>query len=82
MSRRGELLGMISTYFQEPHRPLERELRVTDLCARMAANVIEGKQDEEALRESERKYHLLYDSIDEGFCTSRPSDRCGRYCMC
>ena len=32
----GELVGMISTYFMRPHRPLEHELRLTDLYARYA----------------------------------------------
>jgi GAF domain-containing protein len=30
-SRSGEPLGMISTHFRQPHRPSERELRLTDL---------------------------------------------------
>jgi PAS domain S-box-containing protein len=68
-SRSGELLGMISTYFRKRHRPLERELRLTDLYARQAAEMIERKQAEEALRQSEEKYRTLFDSIDEGFCT-------------
>jgi GAF domain-containing protein len=68
-SRDGELLGMISTHFRRPHRPLERELRLTDLYARQAAELIERKQAEEALRRSEEKYRALFDSIDEGFCT-------------
>lgn len=31
-------------------------------------NITERKQSEQALRESEAKYHSLFDSIDEGFC--------------
>jgi signal transduction histidine kinase len=40
----GELLGMISTHFKQPHRPSERELRLTDLFARQAAEMIERKR--------------------------------------
>lgn len=52
-SHRGEPLGMISTHFREPHRPSDRELRMTDLYARQAAELIERKRSEEMLRRSE-----------------------------
>lgn len=65
----GKRLGMISTHFRQPHRPSERELRLTDLYARRAAELIEHKRADETLRESEEKYRTLFDSIDEGFCT-------------
>jgi PAS domain S-box-containing protein len=68
-SRSGAPLGMISTHFREPHRPQARELRMTDLYARLAADLIDRQQAEEALRESEEKYRTLFESIDEGFCT-------------
>ena len=37
----GELLGMLSTHYREPHRPAVRDLRILDLYARYAADVIE-----------------------------------------
>jgi PAS domain S-box-containing protein len=46
-SHDGEPLGMISMDFREPHRPTERELRMTDLYARLAAEMIERKQAED-----------------------------------
>lgn len=46
-SRRGEILGMISTHFKHPHRPSERELRLTDLYARQAAEMIERKRSDD-----------------------------------
>ena len=52
-SRNGEPLGMISTYFREPNRPSERELRLTDLYARQGAELIACKRVEAALRRSE-----------------------------
>ena len=52
-SRSGEPLGMISTHFRQPHRPLDRELRFTDLYAGLAAELIERQQAEEALRAAE-----------------------------
>jgi signal transduction histidine kinase len=46
-SRSGEILGVISTHFVHPHRPSETELRLTDLYARQAAEMIERKRTEE-----------------------------------
>jgi C4-dicarboxylate-specific signal transduction histidine kinase len=46
-SRGGEILGMISTHFKHPHRPSERELRLTDLYARQAAEMIERKRSDD-----------------------------------
>lgn len=36
----GELMGMISTHYQEPHAPDESDLRFLDLLARQAADLI------------------------------------------
>lgn len=52
-ARNGELLGMITTHLRRTHRPSEHELRVADLCARQAAQLIERKRVETALRRSE-----------------------------
>jgi C4-dicarboxylate-specific signal transduction histidine kinase len=46
-NRGGEVLGMISTHFKQPHRPSERELRLTDLYARQAAETIERKRTDD-----------------------------------
>ena len=43
-SRNGEPLGMLSTHFRQPHRPSERELRLTDLYIVQAAELIERNQ--------------------------------------
>jgi PAS domain S-box-containing protein len=53
-SRSGEFLGMLSTHFREPHRPLPRELRFTDLCAVHAAEIIDRKRIDEARRKAEQ----------------------------
>src|SRR5260370_15585444 len=50
LGRAGETLGMISTHFRQPHRPSERELRLTDLYARQAAELIERNRAHGALR--------------------------------
>jgi signal transduction histidine kinase/DNA-binding response OmpR family regulator len=68
VSSSGEVLGMISTHFRQPHRPAERELRLIDLLARQAADYLERRRAEEALRESEHRFRTLFESMDEGFC--------------
>ncbi|MBC7983280.1 MAG: GAF domain-containing protein [Candidatus Obscuribacterales bacterium] len=55
LSRSGEILGMISTHWRNPHQPSDRDLRLLDILARQAADLIERKQSEEALRTSDRR---------------------------
>jgi PAS domain S-box-containing protein len=47
LSRAGRLLGMISTHWRNPHQPSERDLRLLDVVARQAADLIERKRAEE-----------------------------------
>jgi PAS domain S-box-containing protein len=54
-SRGGNVVGMISTHWRQPHEPSERDLRLFDIIARQAADLIERKRAEDALRESEDK---------------------------
>lgn len=68
IARSGELVGMISTHWKQPHTPSERDLRLLDILARQAADLLERKQAEEALRRSEAKYRMLFESMDEGYC--------------
>ena len=60
-SRSGEPLGMISTHFRETHRPSEHELRLTDLYARQAAELIELKRAQETLRASEERFRSYFE---------------------
>jgi PAS domain S-box-containing protein len=65
-SRGKKILGMISTHFDKPHRPSEREMRLLDLYAQQAERVIERKQAEEALRKSEERLALALDASHSG----------------
>jgi PAS domain S-box-containing protein len=49
VSRDGRLIGMLSTHWRTPHQPAEHELRLLDVLARQAADLIERKQTETAL---------------------------------
>ena len=53
VSRSGQILGVFSTHYREPRRPGERELRLLDLLARQAADLIERKRAETELLASE-----------------------------
>lgn len=54
-SRAGELLGMISTHWSEAHEPSERDLRMLDILARQAADLLERTIADEALRAREQE---------------------------
>jgi signal transduction histidine kinase/transcriptional regulator with GAF, ATPase, and Fis domain/ActR/RegA family two-component response regulator len=51
----GKISGMLTTYFNQPHRPSEYELRLLDLYAQQAARQIERARSEERLRQSEAR---------------------------
>ncbi|HYX66822.1 MAG TPA: MEDS domain-containing protein [Burkholderiales bacterium] len=53
LGRRGRRLGAITTYFRAARRPGERELRLLELYAGQAAQIIERRRKEDALRRSE-----------------------------
>lgn len=55
LSREGHLLGMISTHWSAPHQPSQRDLRLLDILARQAADLLERTIAEEALRNRERE---------------------------
>lgn len=61
VSRSGAPLGMLNTHWREVRRrPNERQLRLLDLLARQAADLIERRQSQEALNEhAARQAYLL-----------------------
>jgi PAS domain S-box-containing protein len=65
VSKTGSVLGMISTHFKQPHAPSERELRLLDLLARQAADYVERKEAERALRESEERFRAIIEATPE-----------------
>jgi transcriptional regulator with GAF, ATPase, and Fis domain len=62
-SRSGDLLGMLSTHFREPHRPSERDLRLTDLYVVQAAEAIERNQASTALEKAFEEIHILKERL-------------------
>jgi signal transduction histidine kinase len=50
LTRSGRLVGMITAHWTRPHEPQERELRLLDIAARQAADLIERNRSAQALR--------------------------------
>ena len=69
MSRSGRPLGMFSTHYRRPHRPDDRTLRLLDLLARQAADIVERAYSEAALRDSEERLREADRRKDEFLAT-------------
>lgn len=54
-SRSGKMVGMISTHWSKCYKASERQLRLLDVVARQAADLIVQKLDAERLRQGEEK---------------------------
>lgn len=65
LSRSGQLLGMISTHWSEPHQPSDRDLRLLDILARQAADILERTIAENALRRREAELELACEALRE-----------------
>lgn len=63
LSRTGQVLGMFSTHHCAPHRPDERQLRILDILARQAADLIERTRAEERLHQSEELKAAALDAM-------------------
>ena len=66
LSRSGKTLGMISTHWRAPHQPSERDLRLLDILARQAADLIERRQAEEAVRQHTAQFETLLNQAPLG----------------
>ncbi|HEX8201798.1 MAG TPA: response regulator [Isosphaeraceae bacterium] len=51
----GEHIGTIATYFQQPHCPSDREIRLVELYARQAAEFIDNARLYREIREADRR---------------------------
>jgi signal transduction histidine kinase len=73
----GQVFGVLSTHFGQPHRPSERELRLLDLYAQTAERVIERKLAQAALERAEaelrRKNVELEERVNERTARLRES---------
>jgi PAS domain S-box-containing protein len=72
VSRSGQVMGMISTHWCEPHQPTERALLRLDVLARQAADLIERSRTETELRESNEhllRFASIVESSDDSIIT-------------
>lgn len=68
VSRKGQLVGILNVYYRRTVREEDLDLRFFDLLAGQAADIIVQTLAQQALlRESEKKYYQLFNSIDQGF---------------
>lgn len=65
ISSSGKMAGILNTYYAENKKFNERELRMLDLLARLAADTIERTVTEEALKNSEKKALALVRKLEE-----------------
>jgi two-component system NtrC family sensor kinase len=61
---------MISTHWREAHEPSERDLRMLDILARQAADLIERRRAEEALRESREQLRRQAEELEQQLIAS------------
>lgn len=84
ISRAGRMLGRLSTHYQTSRTPSTEQLRLLDLLARQAADIIDHLQalraradsEAHALQASETRYRGLVDQVPEGILVA---DAQGRY---
>jgi GAF domain-containing protein len=74
LSRSGKALGLLSTYWTQPHTPSARDLKLFDVLARQAADAIERILSQAALREGEARQAFLLALSDELRSLKTPAD--------
>jgi signal transduction histidine kinase/CheY-like chemotaxis protein len=73
ISRRGKMVGMITTHWREPHTPSERDIRLLDVLARQAADLLERSQTEARLRKREEELQTFAERL-EGLVKERTQE--------
>jgi PAS domain S-box-containing protein len=61
LNRSGELVGVLSTHFSQPHKPDPRRMQSLDLLTRQAADFIERCRIEAKVRDKEAQLRLVTD---------------------
>lgn len=72
----GEILGTFAMYFREPRRPNDADLEFVDFIIRSAALLIERKEAENRLRESEARFRNVADNAPVMMWVTDPTGYC------
>lgn len=62
IARSGRLIGVLTMLWSMPHDPPPRVIRVLDVLARQAADLVEHMQAEQTLRHSEERFRVLVET--------------------
>jgi PAS domain-containing protein len=62
ITRKGEMVGILSTQYRRPYRPSEPELRMLDLLAWTAADFVERQRVEVSMRQSEERLKRILET--------------------
>lgn len=65
VSGNGEIVGVFTGYWDQPHRPDPHELRMLDLFLQQVARQIERRAAEKALEESERRWRGAAEALKD-----------------
>jgi diguanylate cyclase (GGDEF)-like protein/PAS domain S-box-containing protein len=66
--KNGALIAVMYVHYPDPHVWVDDELQLVAAVAERTWTALDRARAEAALRESEARYRLLFDAIDEGFC--------------
>ena len=66
LNARGDVLGTIAVYFNEPHRPSERDMRLAELYAAQAAQAIENGRLYSEAEAGRATLEALMEHVPEG----------------
>jgi len=75
VSSSGEVLGVLSMYYGEVHRPEKEDLDFMKTNAQLAAIIIEHKLAEETLWESEHKFRTIFNNINDQLYIREPEGK-------
>lgn len=75
VSSSGEVLGVLSMYYGEVHRPEKEDLDFMKTNAQLAAIAVEHKLAEETLWESEHKFRTIFNNINDQLYIREPEGK-------
>jgi PAS domain S-box-containing protein len=64
----GEVLAVLTVYFDTPHQPLQREIELDEICGGMAAAILEREVIESQLRQERDRRNQMLSGMAEGLC--------------